>query len=574
MPILFTEEKPNVYLKSQIFDPDTNPNGQIIPRVGSLVIDTPNGGTIYWVESVDDTTFKSTLIIAKTALLAPSDKQPEDNESFIIDYGNTIFNLFFDPSTHPKHLSIDKKLIIVSNDAYYYKLYKFNDNSNSYEVISSYYDNNTNQYIGESIPLISTAVNNVKGFPDCYTMSHLENGDSIFIRIFNKNDNQVGEIVTIAKEGVISSPIIDPPIIDFYLSATQEINDKFYLYPDQSLDTLMITPILVYENGQEVIAPIDNNICYMYSDLQYFVPSFPGQKAKVLIKYFLSPNQNVQPNQNIQVYESNGLKYLTISKDIIVLDNEEVSYDVKISVIPTFITSANTWKLYFYLYTVDGNLVKDITDDVDVKVAFAGESDYNREFNGQEYNHEQILKITYDLKLAFPMMPTSLIHEQTTAVKLSLPTEFIKYTIRDPGDDIGDGNNIIYGIEGGSNNRPILRYDTNNQKYQIPLSPFVTKEKMLEDFYYKANPPYPLNETNNDIPMPSHFTIRDILTGGLLLSSPVDIESNSSGYLTEFSTTTINPNDLVGTNCIVEFLKYDVANDIFLSIYGVPVDVY
>lgn len=579
MTILFTEQRPSVYLKSQIYDPDidgNDPNGQIIPRVGSLVIDTPNEGVLYWVEDVDEITFKSTLIVAKTTLLAPINNNPPNDESYIIDYGNTKFNLFFDLSAVPTKLSIDKKLIIVGNESYYYKLYKFNSAINEYEVISDYFDNNTQQYTGGTVPLITAVPTNVKGFDDCVTIHNIQNGDRILIRIFNRNDNQIGEIVTIAKEGVITSPITDPNIVDFYLSATQELNDDFYLYPNQSLDTLMITPILVYNDGRESIVPIDNNVCYMYSDLQYFVPSFPGQKAKVLIKYFLATNQNVTQNDNFQVIDPGGAKHLVVSKDIIVLDNENISYDVKISVIPTYITGANTWKLYFYLYTVGNTNVVNITDDADVKMAFQEDGDFLREFDGNEFNKEQLLKITYDLKLAYPNLSTPLIHTQTTGVKLnakSSDTSFENYLIRDIGNDIDDSTTIVYGAEGGANNRPILKLIDVDQKYQIPQSIFSTKTKMLEDFYYKANPPYLLNQTHNAVPSPTHFLIRDILTGTILTTDKIDITSDN-GYLTEFTIINQSINDLTGSNCIVEFLKYDDTTMEYIPLYGVPVDVF
>jgi hypothetical protein len=42
MPILFTDENPDFYVLSQIYDPDTNPTGMIIPRPNSIVLDPDN----------------------------------------------------------------------------------------------------------------------------------------------------------------------------------------------------------------------------------------------------------------------------------------------------------------------------------------------------------------------------------------------------------------------------------------------------------------------------------------------------------------------------------------------------
>ena len=568
MTTLFTAERPEVYLLSQIYDPDTNPNGQNIPRVGSIVIDISNGGVLFWVESVDPITQKAILRPTKSTLIAPDDDEDTPvPDSYIVDYGNTKFFTYFDETVSPSKVYPDGKLLIVGNNNAYYKLFKWSDTANSYSVISEYYDNNGTVYVGTSIPLISATNNsNVKILDKCYTSVPLVPGDTILIRIFDANGVQTAEIATIAKEGMIASQIPEPTITAFQLSATQELGNKFYLYPGQSLETLMIAPKLIYDNGAEIILTIDGVNCLLYSDLENFIPSYPGQTAKASVKYYLNQNQLI----SMPVNSESGVRYITKSVDIIVIENDDTEYYGKVSVIPVYNTNTSSWELKFFLYLIEDEGVYDITNNVTVEVAFPDEPSYTRTFDGQEYDNEQILSISYDLKDIIPSITTPMDRIQTTAIKLNPVNEYVKFIIRSPGNETPNDPGIVYGANGAGVDRPIIRYNAATEKYYIPQSIFSSKEYMLENFYYKANPPYDLTMLNYPVPTPTHMRFLDS-NGNPLITNPIDISSDTT-YYQEYTLTQPSNGYFVNKTIIVEFLT-STGVDTYHSIYGVPVDV-
>jgi len=148
-------------------------------------------------------------------------------------------------------------------------------------------------------------------------------------------------------------------------------------------------------------------------------------------------------------------------------------------------------------------------------------------------------------------------------IKLAPFSFYEKYVIRDTvGDSYG-----IYGVDSPILPRPVLNFDEVTNKYFIPTSKFSTEDMMLEAFYYKTRPLYNSGWLSSP-PKPSHFTIRNAVNGTILLSAPVPVD----GYQQKFAITdTVNPNQLLGTNCIVEFLLYE--RNQYTVLYGAPVDV-
>ena len=552
--ILFSTDKITLYLLSEIYDSVTNPTGTIIPRPNSLVIDPLNNGLLQRVLSVNAITLNSTLGPVFTSLLAPDvpDLDPTDSSIVsIIDYGNSRFYLFYDKAEHPTKLNLDKKIIILGDDAVSYEISRWDATLQLYVPISLYYDTN-GIYTGTKIPLsVVGTTNNIKIPSNCHTSYDMKDDEVYHMFIYDSAGTHCGGIKLFAKKAIVNNSLGDDLLItDFIIEATQMDNDGLYLFPDQDPGSLVITPKVVYSDGNTSIIPIDNSICYLYG-LEGFTASYPGQTVEVLVKYFLAPTQQAVTDC---LTVSGSQRYLIKTALLTVKDPGTNEYSIKILTVPTYISSISRWVLMFYLYSLADNTVRNITPFVTV----------SSNYDGRLMGIEQPLTLTLRIRSIHPDAATDFVYQQNVLIKLAPYDYYERYTIRDSiGDTYG-----IFGVDSPILGRPVLYYDADLEKYFIPTSKFSTKDVMLEAFYYKARPLYDSNWLSVP-PEPTHFTIRSAVSGMVLLSAPIAI----AGYEQGFGIVGVeNPNQLVGSNCIVEFLQY--SQNQYNVIYGVPVDCY
>ena len=266
--ILFTSDVPDYYLRHQIYDPNTNPSGQIIPRPDSIVLDTAAGGLLLRVLSVDEDTFEVTYGPVQTTLLIPDiPSAPDDDESIVsvIDYGNCRFALYYDESETPTKLTVDKKVIIFGDDAKDYEIIKYNDSEAGYVSISMYFDT-SGIYMGHRIPLAEIqSSTNVKVPTNCHTSMSLNDEDIYYLIIYDYAGTQCGSVKLFTKRALMNNaPDDDRIIVDFLIDSTQQDILGFYLVPNQDPLSLLINPRLVFNDGTIENVAIDDLRCHLY----------------------------------------------------------------------------------------------------------------------------------------------------------------------------------------------------------------------------------------------------------------------------------------------------------------------
>lgn len=551
---IFTTDVPSFYLLEQIYDSRTNPTGTIVPRPNSLVLDPANNGLLRRVASVDPTTMNSTYASVFTSLLAPpiNDLDPSDSSVVsIIDYGNSRFYLFYDKAENPTKLTIDKKVIILGDDAKMFEIAKYDTTLQQYVPISLYYDTD-GTYRGTKIPLaeIGTA-NDAKVPTNCHTKEDLVEGQVYHLIVYDYAGTQCGALSLFAKKALINNAYEDELIIeDLVIEATQKDANGLYLFPDQDPGSLVITPRLVYNNGTSRVVGIDNELCHMYG-LEDFTAAYPGQSVEVLIKYFLASTQQATG----PCLESSGnTRYLIKETTLTVKDPGTNEYSLKILTVPIYIASISKWTLMFYLYVVGDSMVRNITSLVTVTGGF----------DGRLMGVDQSLMLTFKIRDVFPAAVSDYIYQQPLVIRVAPYSYYERYVMRDTlGDAYG-----IYGVDAPAVPRPVIYYNSTSQQHCIPTSKFLNKAMMLEAFYYKGRPLFDSSLISAPS-TPSHFTLRNAANGTLLLAAPIAVEN----YEQTFSLVGVtNQNDLVGSSCIVEFLVYE--NGQYTVLWGEPVDVY
>lgn len=542
--ILFKDRRPNSCYLDQIYDPDVDGPAYIdmpklIPAEGAAVFDRDNEGIIYYVKSVNAQTLKTTVAPARLLPVAESD------EAKILSYGNDLFTLYYDHREDPTKLLVDGKLRLFGASLAEYRLSRLTEDGNK-EYISAYI-NSDGVPTGERIPLAVIAPGSpIKYCTNCHTFHNITDGDQILLEVFSSEGILMASVVLFVKQATILNDLLSTNTVITGMTATANQMDgvDFYLHQRQEVSELVISPIVQLSDGSEVRIPIDNRSCFVYG-LNDFIPSFPGQKQKILIKKFLGRSQ-ISPIQ-----ETDGFsRFISIERFVTVLANESLD-GIKVSIIPMWNPGSNKYDLKYIAYSDRRDKVYDVTPYVTPL----------NSYNTGLFNTQQEILFSVDLTPVFGTSAT-VEYRQSTFANFKHYNEFERYIFKDTVDD-----NYAYGVEYMNRRRPVLHYDADLQKFFIPTSRFPTKESFVENFYTMARAPYDPKTEMGPI-TPTHFTIRDKDTLNTILAAPIPVDEFSQAW----SITLNDPQNFVGSNVIVEFLQE--VSDTFLIIYGVPVDVF
>jgi hypothetical protein len=534
-----------VHFKSSIYDPDVDGewyenSSKIIPHPGSLIISLigPKRYQVEVVDAVDPETHKS--YYADIGWITTTESQ--DDLVRILSYANDRWYLFYDDRVKPTKLLVDAKLPILGLENIEYRLVRPNEDGKM-EVISIYLDSDE-VFRGDRIPMAvaDPSKPGIKTCTNCHTLSRMYDGDIVTLQTFNTLGIQTTEIHLIVKRATLLNDLDAQtnPIVHFDALAHQMNGADFYLEQRQDPSHLGITPYVDFADGTREIVPVDNQHCFVYG-LDDYTPSFPGQKQRVLIKYFLNHRQ-----KSPIVQDDGRSRYLTVEKWIVVVPNAS-TYGVKISTIPWWDVANATWRLKFFLYTERRNQVIDVTDKV-----------VTTNFNGNRFYDFQHVMLDIDLSKVF-VNEMAIAYRQNLWIKLFPYTDFMSYVLKDSQD-----TDVAYGVESASWHRPVIHYDQTLEQYFIPTSVFPTVEDFLEAYYYNANPLATDTDTYEPT-RPTHFTLRSVDTMQVLITTPIEVDQYEQAWNIVLS----DPADLVGSQVMLEFLEY--VNGEFTLIWGSPI---
>lgn len=535
--ILFGDSDAAIYSKSDIYDPDidgTNvqASGKIVPAILSIVIDNT---IIYIVESVDPVTYKSTLVPTRIVTEEGGDVDQ------LISYGNDQYMLYYDDRVSPTKLIIDSKVILFGSNSVEYLLTKESDN-----VITSIglYIDSTGEIHGDRIPMTSVATGMLKP-ANCHTLSSLSEGDTVKLSIFDG----AGVLTTIITLTAKNAPILNDlsssanPITGFNVTCSQELDGDWVLYLGQNPEHLAIFPELVYSDGTKYQIPINNQNCFLYG-MEDVESNYPGLEYTVLLKYFMPAYvESTLADEN---------RSISLEKNIVVMarSKDEIS---KISAIPIWNTSTSKWDMKYFAYYQSRNTFEDVTNSIEYTPGMA--------YDPTIINDQQLFQIKL-IYIPEAIGTTAQTYIQDIVVTLRIPSDSEPWIIA-PSIDAA----FVYGSNDALHIRPVIHYDSSLTQYFVPTSKFVNSNKLIENFYTNSTPPY-LVSSEVVAPTPDYFTIREVSSGRVLLSSPIAIAE----YEQAFNMLHLNtPNQFVNTTVIVEFLIKN--GNLYTLLYGVPVEV-
>lgn len=542
---LLKDRRPDSCFLDQIYDPDrdgppSDGMAHVIPREGAAVFDRDNNYAIYTVIAVDPITYKSTIAPAKIV------KTAESEEIRVISYGNDKFMLYYDDRVKPTELNISGNLMLFGSSLADYRLHRIGADGKK-EFISLYVDTNET-YKGDRIPLAAlTPGSPIKKCTNCHTLSTLRDGETVTLEIHDHAGLLAVELQLFVKRGIPWNDLLSNTsvVIGFDATANQMRGSDFYIHQRQPVNQLVISPRLTYSDGSTEDLVVDNVSCFLYG-LETFVPSFPGQRQKILLKKYLGRNQ-VSPNQ-----ETVGkMRFLTLYKWVTVITNKSMD-GIKVSVMPQWNPATRKYDLRFIAYSDRRDKIYDVTPYTELITSF----------DGGIFNMPQNVLFEIDLSKIFGA-EASVLYRQNVVLNLKHYNEFQRYTISD-----GVDSPYTYGVESSNMRRPVVHYDGTLHQYYIPTSRFLNKEAFIEAYYTAAMPPYDPDLELGPVP-PTHFTIRDPGTLATIITDPIPVDQYTQAWNT---LSTGDPGQYVGGQVIVEFLR-EMSGQ-YQMLYGVPVDVH
>ena len=536
---LFAGSVPDVYLKSNIYDPDVDTVitgiGKVIPAVGSIVceLDASGSFTLWVVESVNQTTKKATLGPPKFV----TDGTSADK---LVSYGNNTLMLYFDDRQTPTRLICDSKFVVIGSNSAEYRLVA--TRSGLPVVISSLIDG-TGNIIGDRIPIVDSGVAGIKKFSDCYTTVNLVPGELILLQIYDS----AGVVTTVVRLEARRADVLNDllsgsnPIVDFDARVDQKDGAYWVLYTGQGTNEFTVYPEIYYADGTKEVVSIDNVNGFIFG-LENVDTSNTNAEYPVLVKYFIGDEPSV-------IAQGDTNRFLTLDRILKIKPRSSFRYS-KISVVPRWESTLSRYVLDFYAYYESRDKFEILSSN---DVTYVGAT-----FNGSLYGTLQNLTIR-----ASVIDDNGSVVSYTQSVSIQLNNDAnLPYVIKDTS-----GSAFTYGSNTPPHVRPSIKYDNTRSIYFIPTSLFGTEASFVDNFYTQASPPY-LAITETVAPAPTHFIVRDAATGQVLVADPV----STAGYAAQLAfLTNVSASDYLNKSVIVEFLKEDSGN--YKILYGVVVAI-
>lgn len=533
--IIYNNLKADLLQYSDLYIPSAPVAGSVIPSVNSIIVKEDN--TLWRVTGVHPTTYESTLVPVAYVLT-----DGEKNSISVISYDNDVFKLYIDKRTDPYKLVVDSKLLFFGTNLKDYILVRYNDDGTE-EIVSAYYDA-SGTYVSDRVPMTSFESQLAYKYPtNCHTLSNLEDGEQVSLRVYNNVGTVSAEITIVVKEAGWFNDVQSHtnPIVEFNVDCLQTVGDDFYINAKQDVDALNMLPYVIYADGTKTSIQIDKMKCFVYG-LEDFVPDYPGRTQTLIFKYFL----NASEKTTLGVDKN----FLTCTKQLTVVSNY-VDNETKISVIPLYNASSSSWYLRYFAYTTARDAVYDITDLVTYSTDLG--------FDGTKLGFEQHVEINFDLQSIFNNEDT-LPGVQSFRITVKSPEVYERYLIRSD-----DTSTHYFGVDGSITRRPIIHHDAEKSCYFIPTSIFGKVDDVIESFYTLADPLYN-TKTETKAPTPTHFLVRSSTSGRIIVGGAIPIENYGKGFNT---LTGIQPQDK--ETVIVEFIQE--VDDTQLVLFGVPVDI-
>lgn len=536
-------DKPGIFDIKELYDRDHPSNdARYLPPVNSIVYGEDS--RLYRVieSDTEQLTYKLRLIVL------PDDYELSGESALIINNENDKLCLFYDPRNIPFRVSVDSRFIVYGEAPSFYRIVLNPYSIDDQKIISKYYDA-TGNYVSDRVPLtrIKPGIN-IWTLNPCFIDKQLKDDQEIEIQIFTEDGVLIRRAIVFAKKSIIVNDTQSriPRIIDIKVKSTQQLdNGDVYILERQSFNSLHIFVEITYEDGSIIECSVDNEKVFLYGS-DDFVSSYAGLKQHMLIKYFLSENET----SSVPGYDLVE-NFINVDFDVVVINNQ-IDDIVKISVFPVWDVNQYGWLLYYRIYGVNDNFTMNVTPYVTI---ISGNYQINNFSGPQEF----IIKLDLH-EVDSDRYPVPSIYIQNVWINLFSNAADVKWLLSDAST-----SSKLYGQDKADDRRPSLFYDKDRNQYFIPSSIFTNKESVIKSYYYNNSPPYN-NSVQTIASEPTHFGVRDPISGSMLTSAYISLDDYKNAFSFKNATLT----SYGGTTLVIEFVS--IMNNNTTILYASPVD--
>lgn len=459
--------------------------GRIVPRVDDIVSDRNTG--FYWVTHV------SADGIATLAKWNPFQNNESEVDNVFIGRSRTqeANTLFIDPDVYPYRITVDGRVSIKGSQYKSCKIFLGTDTSEHGIVISRWMVDD--EITGTDIPLELVKIENTTNLTEkspkpAYTNRELKEGE--FVTLVASGDVSVGttEIPLIVRRssvlrggdvrkkritGIsIKSPYLskhDSNVIDFPVKRT--------------FDSLDVMGVVHYENGDAEPLPIDGKR-FRLAGLSMARGTIPGKTENLTLSYQLEDNEDA-----LDSLTSGTLRITRPYKIRFVAQVKQ--YNVKLFAMPVWVLATHSWRIKYFMYSLDRKTMVDVTDHV----YSSGINSHN--FDGKDYTNVQHLSVAVQLKDVFPDYP-SFKHVQEFEISLKGPWKSSKYPYF-----------MSYSLSG----EPVVGEQTQIKLFENTDKPYIQVNdgfrhqfEWLSAMYYNTIPMCD-GDIEHEAPRPTHFRV-------------------------------------------------------------------
>lgn len=516
---VFRRLSPDVFMLSAIYDPDkhgTNPaaQGKIVPSPGSLVVDDTIGehNRLYVVQSVNETTYASTLVPALTTTV-------NDSSDTLLDRSYP-FHLYYQPlvtineqgeSEELRQLVVDSKLTVIGSASWAYQLSK--ELPTGERVPISLFTGSVDEFrtLPETV-LDSSLCPVVLGQHDflecqpCVTRYQMQNREKVYLTFYNSKLMQIAEYTLESLR--VSKPITEENhvVTKFIISCNQYDDDgNFILYKGQNPADLVFTGKLIFNDGHESEVSFGDGRGFIYNlptaeDYQQLVP---GEVRLLTFKYYLPRALPADLQQeNGTVGYSYNVAWVATTERLLIRSYIDLNVS-KCSFIP-YLGGAG-WSYEIYGYRQDFLEPFNMLTDYGDKFQLTG-------FNGTTGAAQNLTMTLTD--------DDQEVYRQRLLLKLGITSDSVPFVLNDPKSD-----SYSYGVDGGGYHQPIIYVAPNGHTLKskfprysdgrtvnfsgIPGDDYTQLKQeqiFLTNYYYNANPP--VHPTTKVVSRPTHWRLK------------------------------------------------------------------
>lgn len=363
VPVIDADRRFSLWQMADIYTDEIGTTGRYVPNKGDLVVAYDSG---WWRCTHSDLeTGYSTLVPWSFNNITDNTQDTVDTVVGGSSTTNDSYRLYVNTKKVPYEFSFDTRLKIYGSNASYIKIFK--DGQTEGSSISAVF-NSAGAMVTENIQLENVVIPNttvlaIKVPKQGNLTDKLENGEVVNCVVYSNS----GAVLAIFKTVAVTTNFVrtidagkklitNISLISPYISAG---DDRLIEYPsNMTLDSSSLVGRVTYNDGSTQRYPVDGRKFKMLG-LDNYVTTQIGQTVPLVLTYTLAADEFAN---NVQ--EVGGTRFITKSHQLTTVDSDNL-YSVKLFVVPYWNAPDNTWKLDYYLYSLDRDKIYKVTSYIE-----------------------------------------------------------------------------------------------------------------------------------------------------------------------------------------------------------------